>query len=566
MNLNRTLGALLCASTVAAVPVLLTGCGKSADQAKARLAKANVSFTPDDFVRAAGQGDVDLLGLFLQAGMDKNAQDARGWTALMKASEAGHKKVVKALLQYGAKTELTNADGSTALILAAGNDHHECVRALIDSAADVNAKNAKGWTALAMAAYRGHAKTTEVLLKTSRDALAKSDALSRALMVSALLGHADIARLLLDAGAPVNTTIEKQQTALMFAAMGAKKDLVQLLLSRGADTALMNQDGSTASILALQKGHTEIAKIIDTYAANTPQTTNRSTVLAAAPAAPAPVAPSAAAAPAAPAKGSSPAPASGLTPPTLTASPSAKPGQAVGPAPKPVADPAVVAQADANAARLEQTFLKERKVDPQALLAVDTGQDSDGDGWTDSEEVAYGSNPNDPGSHPPLHTKLRMAKLDAQPFPVVFEGVEGKRAVITIQHGQLSERHVLAVGNSVPGEGWKVAGIRPRRTVDKSGTTLDVSELVLQSPSTGEKLVLVKSMLANAPGGSATLSLEGMDREIQVKEKQVFALGPDESERYTVLDIRPTQVVLKVHGTGDVITVTMREPMPQARR
>lgn len=561
MNLTRSLGALLCASAVAAVPVLLTGCGKSADQAKARLAKANQSFTPDDFVRAAGQGDVDLLGLFLQAGMDKNAQNARGKTALMQASEAGHKKVVKALLQYGVKTELTDADGSTALILAAGNDHHECVRALIDAAADVNAKNAKGWTALAMAAYRGHAKSTEVLLKTSRDALAKSDALSRALMVSALLGHSDIARLLLDAGAPVNTSIEKQQTALMFAAMGAKKDLVQLLLSRGADPALMNADGSTASILALQKGHTEIAKIIDTYAANTPQASGRTTVLAAAPTAPAPVAP-AGAKPAAPA----PAGSAALVPPSLSAAPSGKTGGSGAPAPKPVADPTVVAQVDANAARLEQTFLKERKVDPQALLAVDTGQDSDGDGWTDAEEAAYGSNPNDPGSHPPLHTKLRMAKLDAQPFPVVFEGVEGKRAVVTIQHGQMSERHVLAVGNSVPGEGWKVAGIRPRRTVDKSGTTLDVSELVLQNPSSGEKLVLVKSMLANAPGGSATLSLEGMDREIQVKEKQVFALGPDESERYTVLDIRPTQVVLKVHGTNDVITVTMREPMPQARR
>lgn len=564
MNLTRSLGALLCASAVVTLPVALTGCGKSADQAKARLAKANQSFTPDDFVRAAGQGDVELLGLFLQAGMDKNAQDARGTTALIKASEAGHKKVVKALLQYGAKTELVtmeqHKEGSTALILAAGNDHHECVRALIDSAADVNAKNAKGWTALAMAAYRGHAKTTEVLLKTSRDALSKSDQLTRALMVSALLGHADIARLLLDAGAPVNKTIEKQQTALMFAAMGAKKDLVQLFLSRGADPTLMNMDGSTASILALQKGHTEIAKIIDTFAATAPQTSNRSTVLAAAPV-PAPVAPTASTkstAPAAPAAtaGSTP----GMAPPTLAANPTFKGG------PKPVPDPAAVAQADANAARLEQTLLKEKKVDPQALLAVDTGQDSDGDGWTDSEEAAYGTSPNDPGSHPPLHTKLRMAKLDAQPFPVVFEGVENKRAVITIQHGQMSERHVLAVGNSIPGEGWKVTGIRPRRSVDKSGTTIDVSELALQNPSNGEKLVLVKSMLANAPGGSAVLSLEGMDREIQVKEKQQFALGPDESERYTVLDIRPTQVVLKVNGTGEVITVSMREGQTQARR
>lgn len=560
MNLTRSFGALLCASAIAAVPLVLTGCGKSVDKAKTRLAKANQSFTADDFVRAAGTGDTELLGLFLQAGMDKNVQDQRGMTALMQASELGQKKVVKALLQEGAKTELTargaDREGSTALILAAGNDHHECVRALIDAAADVNAKNAKGWTALAMAAYRGHLKTTEVLLKTSRDALTKSDQLTRALMVTALLGNAEIARALLDAGAPINKTIEKQQTALMFAAMGAKKDIVQLLLSRGADPMLVNADGSTASILALQKGHTEIAKVIDTFVANAPTQTNRSTVLAAAPPAPAPVAPKSAPAPA---TKEQPA----MTPPTLAANPTFKPGAA---GPKPVPDPVAVVQADANAARLEAALLKEKKVDPQALLAVDTGQDSDGDGWTDVEEAAYGTNANDPGSHPPLHTKLRMAKLDAQPFPVVFEGVEGKRAVISIQHGQMSERHVLAVGNSIPGEGWKVTGIRPRKSVDKSGTTIDVSELALQNPSSGERLVLVKSMLASAPGGSATLSLEGMDREIQVKEKQQFALGPDENERYTVLDIRPTQVVLKVNGTGEVITVSMRESAPQARR
>ena len=123
----------------------------------------------------------------------------------------------------------------------------------------------------------------------------------------------------------------------------------------------------------------------------------------------------------------------------------------------------------------------------------------------------------------------------------------------------MSERYVLAVGARIPGESWKIASIHPRKNVDKSGTTIDVSELTVVNVETGEKLVLVKSMLANSPGGSAVLSLEGMDREVQVKEKQQFSLSPDGSDRYTVLDIRPTQVVLKVNGTGEVITVSMRQ-------
>lgn len=531
--------------------LLLPACMKPAEDALQRLTKAGQSLTPDDFVKAAGQGDLELVGLFLQAGMDRNAQDARGYSALIQASENGRKEVVRALLQEGAKPDLQTKEGNTAVIAAAGNDQSECVRLLIEANADVNLKNAKNWTALMKAVYQGHQKTTDVMLKTSRDALQKDDQLARALMVASLLGHQDIARSLLDAGAPVNKPIEKKQTALMFAASAGKKDLTQLLLTRGADASLVNADGATASILALQKGHADVAKMIDNYAASTPATTNRTTILSAqaAPATPPAAVPPTVPEPTKPAVADANpavAPLANSAPPAL-----------LGSAPPKVAP--TTNEQDAAAARMEQAWLREKKVDPKSLLAVDTGQDSDGDGWTDAEEIAYGTDPNDPNSHPPLYTKLRMLKLDAQPFPVVFDGVESKKASLTIHHGQMSERYVLAVGARIPGESWKITAIRPRSSVDKSGTTVDVSELSLINAETGEKLVLVKSMQANAPGGTAVLSLDGMDREIQVKEKQQFSLSPDGSDRYTVLDIRPTQVVLKVNGTGEVITVTMRQ-------
>jgi ankyrin repeat protein len=523
----------------------VAACTKPAEDALKRLTRAGQSLTADDFIKAAGQGDLEMLGLFLQAGMDRNAQDGRGYTALIQASENGRKDVVRALLQEGVKTDFQTKDGNTAVIAAAGNNQADCVRLLIEANADVNLKNAKNWTALMKAVYQGHLKTTDVMLKTSRDALQKDDQLARALMVAALLGHQEIAKSLLDAGAPVNKSIEKNQTALMYAASTGKSDMTQLLLSRGADPSMVNAEGSTASILALQKGHADVAKMIDTYAATGSSPTNRTAALspnvtkitATPPGLPAPVPATA-----------SPAPVNN----TAATAPPVLLGVA---APAPVA----TTEQDAAAARMEQAWLREKKVDPQSLLAVDTGQDSDGDGWTDAEEISYGTDPHDPNSHPPLYTKLRMVKLDAQPFPVVFDGVEGKKASLTIQHGQMSERYVLAVGARIPGESWKIVSIHPRKNVDKSGTTIDVSELTLINAESGEKLVLVKSMQANSPGGTAVLSLEGMDREVQVKEKQQFSLSPDGSDRYTVLDIRPTQVVLKVNGTGEVITVSMRQ-------
>src|SRR5437868_2328026 len=49
-------------------------------------------------VSAANAGDLDAVNGFLAAGVDVNARNARGSTALMDASAGGHLNVVQALL------------------------------------------------------------------------------------------------------------------------------------------------------------------------------------------------------------------------------------------------------------------------------------------------------------------------------------------------------------------------------------------------------------------------------------------------------------------------------------
>ncbi len=142
---------------------------------------------------------------------------------------------------------------------------------------------------------------------------------------------------------------------------------------------------------------------------------------------------------------------------------------------------------------------------------------------------------------------------------MVFDGVEGKKASVTIQHGQMSERYVLAVGARIPGESWKIVSIHPRKSVDKSGTTIDVSELTLVNAETGEKLVLVKSMLANSPGGTAVLSLEGMDREVAGQgEAAILAFARRQRSLHRA---RHPAHAGGAEGqcTGEVITVSMRQ-------
>jgi ankyrin repeat protein len=507
---RRWLTPCLSLLTVSALLLALTGCGKGGrDAARDQIKQSGKAFNTESFVQAAAAGDQAMVETFLRAGIDRNARDARGYTALMAAAEAGKTAIVKTLLDENAKPDLQNKEGSSALILAAAANQPETVRALIEGNADVRVKDQKNWTALMKAVFQDYGKVVDALLSTSRDQLLRDNQLDRALSVAALLGRNDMVRSLLDYGANVNAAIENKQTALMYAATAGKTETVQLLLQRGADARLVNKEGASASILALQRGYPELSKIID-----------------------------------------------GSAPGNVPGSP------AVVPAVKPPLTEEQTKQAAADAASMaiERAWLKENGIEPIKLLDKDTGQDDDHDGFTNDEEAAAGTDPNDPNSRPPLHAKLRMKKLNGETFPVMFDGMDGKKAKISVRGtGGVADRTAaLAKGERVPDLPYAVSRISPRNVSEKdSGRLVDASELVLANVETGEKIVLVKSMPTTSPNAAALLSTGVGGPDIEVRTGQQFTLPQDDKTIYQVLDIRPTQVIVKSLATGQTFTVSM---------
>lgn len=117
---------------------------------------------PDALHRAAQEGDIDGLKAALDAGVDPNAPDARGWTALMHAANKGYTLLVDSLLGAGADTDLRAADSATVLFIAALHGHAEIVAALIRAGADASVRGPKGMTPLEVAQERGHTKILEL--------------------------------------------------------------------------------------------------------------------------------------------------------------------------------------------------------------------------------------------------------------------------------------------------------------------------------------------------------------------------------------------------------------------
>jgi ankyrin repeat protein len=240
----------------ASLVLFLFGCGKSREQAVQELLRLNLKVESDDFVRSAEQGDTKAVPLFFEAGIDINARNSGGYTALMAAAKNGHAEIVNKLLEQKANVDVQGFNGLTALMLAAENNQLSIVKALLAKNADPNLQDHSGWTALMKAVYQGNTDCVVAIADRSRTEV------NRSLLVAALMDHKDTAKALLDRGAEIDTRADDGRTPLMLAASKGFADLVSFFLQEGADRSLKDNSGNTAAALALAKGSREVASLL----------------------------------------------------------------------------------------------------------------------------------------------------------------------------------------------------------------------------------------------------------------------------------------------------------------
>ncbi|MBV8900922.1 MAG: ankyrin repeat domain-containing protein [Verrucomicrobia bacterium] len=236
--------------------VFFAGCSRSKDEAIRELQRLNLKFTTEDYVRSAGLGDMKALSLFLDAGIDPNAANSDGVTALIAAAAHGRISAVKFLLEHNANPNAAGKSGQTPLMAAAENNHPDILQLLLDYKANPAAKDRNGWSALLKAVYRNNVTCVQILAERDRQGL------GRGLLVASLLGFKETVKLLLDNGAEVDARSEDRRTPLMLAASKGYGEIVKILLDAGADPALTDRMGETAESLASSQGFTEVAAML----------------------------------------------------------------------------------------------------------------------------------------------------------------------------------------------------------------------------------------------------------------------------------------------------------------
>lgn len=128
-----------------------------------------------DFRLAAREGDLPTLKALLGKGVNINAQDDAGWTALREAVFQENISTVKYLVEHHADPNVRDVkDGTTALSWAAQTGQTQVVKALLDAGADVNVHDTfSGMTPLGAAAGGGYVEIVRLLIAGGADVNAK---------------------------------------------------------------------------------------------------------------------------------------------------------------------------------------------------------------------------------------------------------------------------------------------------------------------------------------------------------------------------------------------------------
>ena len=181
---------------------------------------------------AAIEGDLDALAAALADGLDIDARDAQGRTAILAATVARQNAAVAALLDAGADVDLQDDRLDNPFLYAGAEGLLDILRLVNAAGADPAITNRYGGIALIPASERGHVETVRYLLAESDIDVDHVNRLGWTALLEAIL---------LSDGGP------------------AHQEIVRLLIEHGADVDLADGDGVRPLAHARARGFTEIA-------------------------------------------------------------------------------------------------------------------------------------------------------------------------------------------------------------------------------------------------------------------------------------------------------------------
>ncbi|MGQ0736633.1 MAG: ankyrin repeat domain-containing protein [Acidobacteriota bacterium] len=242
-------------------------------------------------VEAVKQKDLAAVRALVSQGVDVNAPEGDGATALHWAAHRDDGEMVDVLLGAGANVNAVNDLLITPLYLASANGNAAIIRTLLARGADPNTASETGVTPLMQAARSGSVEGVRALLARGAHVNAhERDRDQTALMWAVARRHPAVVKVLLDQGADVRARTRVRQvmvmrdqgprrtvktsmrdasrldaggtTSLALAAQADDAESARLLLAAGADVNDTTADGRSPLVIAAFAGHAATAGVL----------------------------------------------------------------------------------------------------------------------------------------------------------------------------------------------------------------------------------------------------------------------------------------------------------------
>ena len=254
-------------------------CGARTDETTPEMAQSvlklrGFNYTEPEFFRAINLEDAVAVRGFLQAGMNANAKNEKGETALTYAIRYKDPKIAKLLVEQ-ADLNLRDDTGNTPLFVAIKNKKEDLFDLLLEKGADPNgsgsaSETTKNQTALYVAILQEREDLMQQLLDKGADPNIADSTGALPLSEAVVRRNANpgVVKILLDKGANPNAQEADKVTPLMYAAENnqinpqTRNEIVQLLLDKGADRTMKDKDGKTAVDWAKKGGNKNTAELL----------------------------------------------------------------------------------------------------------------------------------------------------------------------------------------------------------------------------------------------------------------------------------------------------------------